>query len=198
MPAAPAGGWGPALAAGPSLDLPPGYLTGDARAALARRERRRGRWLLLGGVVAVAAAVGITVRLNSGGEPEAEPPPATAPAPARSVAAIAVGACFTGQPSRVTTVDCARPHQGELFGQVAGPAVDAWPGEPALRRDMGNACTVALAGYSGAGPAEALARGIAFRPITPTRAQWDGGATGSYCVAYPAAGGTLTGSIKDR
>jgi hypothetical protein len=42
-----------------------------------------------------------------------------------------------------------------------------------------------------------LARGIAFRPVTPTRVQWDGGATGSYCVAYPATGGTLTGSIKD-
>ena len=196
MPAAPPGGWGAALAAGTSADLPPPYLTGDARAALARRERRRGRWLLLGGVVAVAAAVGITLRVTAGDD-GSEPAAPREHGPAQTVAGIAVGACFTGRPSDVTTVDCARPHDGELFGQVAGPAVDAWPGEPALQRDMGNACMVALAGYTGAGPAEVLARGIAFRPVTPTRVQWDGGATGSYCVAYPATGGTLTGSIKD-
>ncbi|MGH9260199.1 MAG: septum formation family protein, partial [Acidimicrobiales bacterium] len=170
---------------GASGDLPPGYMTGDARAARRRSERRKGRLMVALGVLIVAAAVLATLAITAKSNKK------------ETVADIDVGECFTGGPNDVETVDCSEPHQFELFAVATAPdPAAAYPGEETAYTDGGNACVMALIDYYGATADVATADGLELAPVAPTEEQWTDGETDTDCLAKDADGDALDASIK--
>ena len=172
---------------GSSGDLPPGYLSGDAKAVRRRKERRKRRLMISLGVLLVIVAVVATLVIQ---DMQSQPD---------TVASVDVGECFTGDPTDLDVVDCAQPHTGELFFLAAPPAPDAdYPGVDVLQNEVGQACILALVDYYG-GPADAAAaEGVEVQPVAPSEDEWDDGTTDVYCVAVPAGGGSATGSIEGK
>jgi hypothetical protein len=170
---------------GSSSDLPPGYLAGDAKEARRRSERRKKRLGLAAGVLVMLGAVAATLVLTAKSNKKT------------TVADLAVGDCFVGDPNDVDKVDCTEAHQFELFA-VAEPADPsaAFPGAEAARTEGGNACVMELVGYFGGTAETAAAAGLELEPVAPTESQWDAGETGTYCLAKDAEGGALERSIK--
>jgi hypothetical protein len=172
---------------GSSGDLPPGYLSGDAKAVRRRRERRTRRLMIALGVLLVIVAVVATLVIQ---DMQSQPD---------TVASIDVGECFTGDPTDLDVVDCAQPHTGELFFLAAPPEPDAaYPGVDVLHNEVGQACIMALVDYYGGTADAAAAEGVEVRPVAPSEEEWDEGTTDVYCVAVPAGGGSATGSIEGK
>lgn len=172
---------------GSSDDLPPGYLTDEARAARRRSERRRRRLMVaLGGVVVVAALVA-TLVLTADSSAE------------QTVADVEVGECFTGGANDLEVVGCDEPHQFELIAVAPppDPAAD-FPGDEAATTDGGNACALAIPDYYGAAVEQFLADGFEMVPIVPTEAQWQDGDTDTFCLAADSAGGALDESVRGK
>jgi actin-like ATPase involved in cell morphogenesis len=172
---------------GTSGELPPGYLTGEAKQAKRRRDRRKRRLMVVLGALLVVAAVGATVVMTAlSNQPD-------------TVADLEVGECFTGEATDLQTVDCADAHTGELF--ALAPPTDpegAFPGEDALRDQAGSVCVMELTSYYGAPVETALENGIEVSPVTPSESQWDEGETDTFCLAVSSEGGALGASIKDQ
>jgi hypothetical protein len=140
-----------------------------------------------GGGLALLVAIGVTAKIHAD---QSKP---------KTVASIDVGECFTGKPTDLAAVDCGEPHQGELFARIGAPDPNAaYPGADAIKEQAGTACTQPLADYYGAANDVAVANGIDFTPVTPTKAQWEDGDTTSYCVAISASGDPIRGSIKGK
>ncbi len=174
-------------APGTSEDLPPGYLSGDAKEKRKRSTRRRTRVGLVVGLVLVVGAVGATLATTSSG------------GDAQTVADVEVGECFNGGPNDAETVACDEAHQFELVGAAPAPDPEApFPGEQQARDAGGLACVDLLTTYYGAGPEVVAAAGLQLDPITPTEDQWNDGMTTTYCVARDAEGATLDTSIKGQ
>jgi hypothetical protein len=170
---------------GQSGELPPGYLTGEAKVKRQRSDRRRRRLSIGLGVLLLIVAVLATLAITAKGNEET------------SVADLEVGQCFNGDANDVEVVDCAEPHAAELF--AVAPAADVsvpYPGADQARTDGGNACALQLVAYYGAETGVAAANGLELSPIAPTQEQWDAGDTGTYCLAVDADGGSLQGSIQ--
>jgi hypothetical protein len=172
---------------GQSGDLPPGYLSRDQRAVAKVRQRRRGRLMLLVGALVVVVGVVATLAMqSSNNQPD-------------TLADVEVGECFTGDASDLEVVECAQPHDGELFALVpAAQPGGAFPGDDALLAQAGPACVTQLTTYFGAGPEVAVANNIEIQPVTPTEAQWSDGTTDSTCVAVAANGQQAQGSIQGQ
>lgn len=170
---------------GSSGDLPPGYLTGDAKAARRRSERRKKRLGLAVGVLVMLGALLATLVLTAKSNKKT------------TVADLAIGDCFVGDPNDVDEVDCTEAHQFELFAvtEAADPSA-AFPGAEAARTEGGNACVLALVGYYGNTAESAAAAGLELEPIAPTEAQWDAGETDTYCLAKDAEGRALERSVE--
>ena len=166
-PAPPPGGYRGAATPPPpgqSGELPPGYLTGEAKVKRQRSDRRRRRLSIGLGMLVLIVAVLATLAITAKGSEET------------SVADIEVGQCFTGDANDVDVVDCAEPHAAELF--AVAPAADAsvpYPGVDQARTDGGNACAPQLVAYYGAETGVAAANGLELSPIAPTQEQWDDG-----------------------
>ncbi|HET6949090.1 MAG TPA: septum formation family protein, partial [Acidimicrobiales bacterium] len=172
---------------GSSGDLPPGFLTGEAKEAKRRRDRRRKRLGLAAGVVVVVAAVVATFAMTAASnKPE-------------TVASLEVGDCFNGEASDVEKVECNVAHSAELFAVAPAPdpTID-FPGEDALRTEAGNVCVMELVAYFGGAADVAVANGIELSPVTPTESQWNDGETDTFCLAVSAEGKALGGSIKNE
>ena len=172
---------------GSSDDLPPGYVTGDAKAAR-RRSARRKRVLgvvitvlaVLGGVLAYAA---LTAKADK----------------SETVADVEVGDCFNGGPNDLDTVECTEPHQFELFAVAGAPdPAAAFPGTDKVREDGGSGCLMALVDYYGAAADVAAGNGLDLDPVAPTEAQWNEGETDTFCLARRADGAALDSSIKGQ
>jgi hypothetical protein len=172
---------------GTSGELPPGYLTGEAKQAKRRRDRRKRRLMVVLGALLVVAAVGATVVMTAlSNQPD-------------TVADLEVGECFTGEATDLQTVDCADAHTGELF--ALAPPTDpegAFPGVDALRDQAGSVCVMELTSYYGAPVETALENGIEVSPVTPSESQWDEGETDTFCLAVSSDGGALGASIKGQ
>jgi actin-like ATPase involved in cell morphogenesis len=186
-PAPPSGGYRAPMppAPGQSGELPPGYLTGEAKVQRQRSDRRKRMLTVAGGVIVLLVALLATIALTAKGNEK------------QSVADVEVGECFNGDANDVDVVDCAEPHAAELF--AVAPAADAsipFPGDDQARTDGGNACALELVAYYGAETSTAAANGLELTPIAPTQEQWDAGETDTYCVAVSAEGGSLQGSIQ--
>jgi hypothetical protein len=177
----------PGLLGEAPVELPPGYLTSTDRDRKARRAKRRGRLMFAGGGLALLVAIGITLKIQA----EQSKP--------KTVASLDVGDCFTGKVTDLTPVDCGQPHEGELFARIGAPdPAAAYPGADAIAEQAGTACTQPFADYYGAGNDVAVANGLDFSPVTPTKTQWQDGETTSYCVAVSASGDAIRGSIKGK
>ena len=95
---------------GPSGDLPPGYLTGDAKEKRQRSDRRRNRLSIALGVLVLLVALLATFALTANGDEKT------------TVADIEAGECFNGDDfNDIDAVDCAEQHQTELFEVAAAP-----------------------------------------------------------------------------
>jgi Septum formation len=172
---------------GQSGELPPGYLTDEAKAKRTRSARRRGRLSIGIGVLVLIVAVLATLAITAQGNEET------------SVADIDVGDCFNGDANDLDVVECAEPHAAELFAVV--PAADAsvpYPGAELARTDGGNACALQLVAYYGAETGVAAGNGLELSPIAPSQEQWDDGDTETYCLAVSADGGSLQGSVHGQ
>jgi hypothetical protein len=172
-------------APGTSGDLPPGFLTGDAKSARRTSERRRKRVMLaLGVLIAIGALVATAVITADANKKE-------------TLADMAVGECFTGDPNDVDVVGCDEPHQFELFAIAAAPdAGVAYPGADKVYEDGGSACLMMLVDYYGATGDVAVANGLQLDPIAPSEAQWNDGDTDTYCLARSAEADALDASIE--
>jgi hypothetical protein len=172
-------------APGTSEDLPPGFLSGDAKAARRRSERRKRRVMVaIGTVIALAAIAGTVVLTAESSKKE-------------TLADIEVGDCYNGDPNDVSVVDCGEPHAFELFAVTAAPDPGAeFPGDDQVYEDGGSACLMALVDYYGATGDVAVANGLQLDPIPPSEAQWDDGETDTYCLARDAEGAALSVSIE--
>jgi hypothetical protein len=116
-----------------------------------------------------------------------------------SVAGLKEGECFTGTVNNAKAVNCAAPHNGELFSVIAGPdpKKTPFPGDANLKTQMGLKCTAAFQAYFGGDPQAALSRGINVFPNAPTAQNWKDGKTTTYCTAGPAPGAPpISGSLK--
>jgi actin-like ATPase involved in cell morphogenesis len=172
---------------GSSEDLPPGYVTAEAKQRTRRRARWRNRTMAVIGLVIVAGAVVYTLSTLADSDEAA------------TVAEVEVGECFNGGPNDAETIPCDQAHQFELIAVAAAPDPSAaFPGAEALRTTGGEACVTQLTAYYGAGQDVAVANGLQLDPITPTEAQWDEGMTDTFCVARGAGGEALTSSIRGQ
>ena len=172
-------------APGASDDLPPGYLSGEAKAKVRKKGRRRARLGVLLGFLVLVGALGIGFAMTQGG---GDTP---------TVADVAVGECFNGGPNDAETVACTEPHQFELIAvtEAPDPSVE-FPGDEAVRATGGLFCVDAMETYYGATADVAATNGLQLDPIAPTEEQWDEGMTDTHCVARAADGGSLDVSIK--
>ena len=166
-------------------DLPPGYLTTDARATRKKKERRKRRLMISLGVVLVVAAVAATLIIQ---DLQSQP---------ETVASLEVGECFTGEATDLSTVDRGQPHNGELYFLAAPPTP---PGPtPASRSSTRSARPASRPWPTTSGPAPRSPRAGHRGPAAGAlEDQWDDGTTDVHCVAVPAEGGTASGSIKGR
>jgi actin-like ATPase involved in cell morphogenesis len=171
-------------APGASTDLPPGYLSREQKSAQRRRKKLTGRVKIAIGclilLVCLAATIVLTQKNNA---------PTT-------IADVKEEECFRGALDDLTVVDCAEPHERELVKIL--PPTDpnvAYPGQDALTTEQGNACSIHLTAYYGAGVDVAQAAGIQLFPVVPTEEQWNDDVKDSFCLIGPDSG-TVTGSIK--
>ncbi|HEX8804521.1 MAG TPA: septum formation family protein, partial [Acidimicrobiales bacterium] len=172
-------------APGYSRDLPPGFLTPDQKVRHTTRQRRKGRLLKALGVLIVVVGVVATVIITA---EQSKPTPVTD---------VEVGTCFTGELDDVDVVDCAQPHDGEVFALAGAedPQGD-FPGADALRDQAANACILELVAYYGNTADVAVQNGIEVTAAPPSETAWDDGTTDSTCIAIPAGDDPLTGSIE--
>jgi hypothetical protein len=113
---------------------------------------------------------------------------------------LAVGDCFDatddaqgGRISDVPIVDCAEPHDREVF-QTFEVADGAFPGKQELAARAREECIPAFEEYVGAGYGSGSRLGIL--PITPTQSSWDNGDREVVCTLYDLEGAQLEGSME--
>lgn len=114
----------------------------------------------------------------------------------------AIGDCFLAPPevkaelAELPRVDCADPHQQELYEIVTyDGAADDYPGNAALDTFAQGACAQAFAGYVGIGYPDS---GLWMTYLIPSARSWQQGNDRSvFCFVTTTAGGELTSSVKD-
>jgi hypothetical protein len=108
---------------------------------------------------------------------------------------IHVGDCLAEIPHEaevafVETIDCQKPHAGEVFAQLAMPDGD-FPGEDAIVEMYGTKCEPELAGYSSTAAQDTS---ISLKYMHPTQETWERGDRTVHCIAVIEP--PRTGSIK--
>lgn len=149
---------------------------------------RKTRWGLIIGLIAggfallaVVGVVGIVLLMKNSDVVDA--------------AEIAVGDCLTDIPSdsslvsAVKTVECSRPHKGEVFAVIT-VAGDDFPGQSKIVGYQ-DKCQPALAAYSSAALADSE---VGMFVLYPTEASWKRGDRAVTCIATTDT--PRTGSIK--
>jgi Septum formation len=109
---------------------------------------------------------------------------------------IEVGDCLTEIPQEtrmltVETVDCQKPHAGEVYAQLAVPGTD-FPGEDAIVKRYVSKCEPAPASYS---TAAAQDTSISLIYLHPTQETWERGDRAVHCIAVtsPPRSGSIRG-----
>lgn len=109
---------------------------------------------------------------------------------------LAVGDCFDDttdeQISDVPVVDCAEPHDNEVF-HVFDVADGDFPGEAALLEEAEATCIPAFEAYVGRDYATSR---LDVFPITPTSSSWAGGDREIVCALYDVDLAQLEGSMR--
>jgi len=108
-----------------------------------------------------------------------------------------IGLCFDDESaeevSSVPEVDCAEPHDNEVFAKY-DVADGSFPGDQALLDTAMETCTAEyFATYVGTAYADS---DLEVFPITPTAASWDDGDREIVCALYALDLSKLTGSME--
>ena len=114
-----------------------------------------------------------------------------------NVFTIEVGACFDdteeSQVSSVPEVDCAEPHDNEVFAVFDYTDADTFPGNEALDAAATDLCIAQFQDYVGAAYLDST---LEVFPIIPTQASWDDGDREVICALYNDDFSKLTGSMR--
>jgi hypothetical protein len=134
-------------------------------------------------------------------ETETEPEPVETEAAGpedTDVFAIALGDCLNemssnadDQVSEVPQIDCAEPHDYEVYHVEDIPESGAYPGETSVQESADSMCLEAFDGFVGMPYAES---GIDYTPLYPTEEGWGMGDREVLCLAYDLSG-QVTGSL---
>jgi len=131
-------------------------------------------------------------------EPTTEPPVTTAPSTAISATELQVGDCLNDltnstDVSSLPSVDCAQPHEGEVFAVFDLPP-GPYPGAAGVDDLVSKGCNARLAEYSPGAPSDDA---VGLFSVYPLEQNWERGDREVVCIAK-ATSGTTTGSIKGR
>ncbi len=198
-----------------------GIIAGAVALAQVKRTGEKGRGLAIGGIVVGSLAtlllIGIVVVATIVGLATSTQtsPPATAPqsssAPEASPApeggtddvdvfSVSVGDCIndfgTSEVSSVEAIDCAQPHDYEVYAEVTIPG-DAFPGEEAVTTAANDECVAAFDAFVGLSYQESL---LDFSYLAPTEESWQlNGDRLITCLIVDPAGqtsGSLAGAAR--
>ena len=110
---------------------------------------------------------------------------------------LEVGTCFddTGesQVSSVPEVDCAEPHDNEVFAVFDYTETDTFPGNEALDAAATDLCIAQFQDYVGAAYIDST---LEVFPIIPTGTSWEDGDREVICALYNNDFSKLTGSMR--
>lgn len=114
------------------------------------------------------------------------------------VFSIPVGTCFDdqddGEITSVPEVDCAEPHDNEVFALIDYTGSEEYPGSDQMS-DIGTSlCEEQVAAYTGF---ELEGSELAVFSIYPTAESWADGDREVICALYNADLSKLTGSLRD-
>jgi hypothetical protein len=113
-----------------------------------------------------------------------------------SVFDLEVGDCFddptsTGEVSEVPTIDCAEPHDNEVYAAYDYDG-DSFPGDDAMVAAADEGCQDRFESFVGIGYFESA---LYYTHLVPTQESWDSGDREIICVLYEP-GEKLTGSME--
>ena len=110
---------------------------------------------------------------------------------------LEVGTCFDdteeSQVSSVPEVDCAEPHDNEVFAVFDYTETDTFPGSEALNAAATDLCIAQFQDYVGEAYIDST---LEVFPIIPTEASWDEGDREVICGLYNIDFSKLTGSMR--
>lgn len=94
---------------------------------------------------------------------------------------------------RLSSQDCAQPHEGEVYRVAELPAAadDEYPGTADVQEQIGQSCVAEFETYIGTPYGESA---LDFAFVYPTRQQWEDGDRGYLCIAFDP-GGDLVESV---
>ncbi|MFD5025294.1 DUF4190 domain-containing protein [Streptomyces sp. NPDC058373] len=182
-----------------------GLILGAFALPSVKRRRERGKGLAVAGMILSSCGLALwTVMLATGGfssfmegfrEGMREG--------AGSAFSLRTGDCFDvpggqgleGEMYDVDKVDCARPHDGEVFGVFDLPDGDAYPGEDRIDAIADRRCTALVDGYAGS-TAEELPEEVFVFYYLPTPESWALDDREVSCI-FGKDGGKLTGSLGE-
>jgi hypothetical protein len=121
----------------------------------------------------------------------------TAPTTLVDLPEPAEGQCFIFSTPDViagaAVVDCAQPHDGEVYAVIGAGAADAaFPGDDALSTLAGTECGARLGEFIGGAVPDAI-RATAFQPAETA---WANGDRDIECVIVPTGDGTISGTAR--
>jgi hypothetical protein len=116
----------------------------------------------------------------------------------QSVFSLPVGTCFDdqedGEISSVPEVDCAQPHDNEVFALINSTETDTYPGAEQMSTISDELCIAQFEGYVGL---DYQSSELAVFPIFPTEASWNEDDDREIiCALYNADLSKLTGSME--
>lgn len=115
-----------------------------------------------------------------------------------SVFSLEVGDCFDDPAdqadvvSSVATVDCAEPHDNEIYYEFS-MTESVFPGREATVEAAGLRCLEQFEGFVGKSYETS---DLEIYPVTPTSESWDQGDRVVYCALYALDLSKLTGSMR--
>jgi len=172
---------------GQSGELPPGYLTGEAKVKRQRSDRRRRRLSIGLGILVLLVALLATLALTAKGGDE------------KTVADVEVGQCFNGEDlNDISTIDCEEPHQSQLYERIPAPDPSIPFPADTVQTEGDAACGTAFDAFYGATNDVAATNGLGLKAIAPTEEQWGNEQTDTYCLVQTLDGNPLQGSMQGK
>jgi hypothetical protein len=116
---------------------------------------------------------------------------------AQDVFSLMVGDCEVAGPidgmfSETTVVDCAEPHQSEVFAASTVPEGE-FPGDAVIQKQGNTDCSAEFGSFIGVDLADSIYNVSWYYP---TEESWGAGDREILCVVYDRAGTPTTGSLR--
>ena len=163
---------------------------------------RRALLILLVCAVGAALAVVALLALDDGdGDAEAGSTSTTPAGEPTSFDEVAVGTCFNDAGdegaldyTELAVVDCAEPHDNEVYHLFDATGGATYPGDEKLAQVTRDGCLSAFEAYVGKPYTESA---FAILPIPPSETSWNGGDREVVCALYDTGRKELTGSVRN-